>query len=225
MNFSRKSIDILFELKLRDSKEYYEERKPEYKKLVTEPFVRLAAELESVFKNIDSELVCTPKCVSRVRRDTRFTRDKSLFRDHIWLNVSRPRERMGNTLSFYFCIMQTGFSYGCGYYQTPTKVMESLRKIILDNGKEYIDVINMLENSPQFSLDGEMYKKNRFPDESEDKQFWLNRKSISVNASSNDYELLFSDRLIPFIKSEFEKLAPVYKLCLKAEEMSKEAEI
>lgn len=223
MNFSRKSIDILFELKLSDSKEYYEERKTDYKKLVTEPFAELAAELEPVFKNIDSELVCTPKCVSRVRRDTRFTRDKSLFRDHIWLNVSRPRERMGNTLSFYFCIMQTGFSYGCGYYQTPTGVMESLRKIIIDNGKEYIDVINMLKSSPQFSLDGEMYKKNRFPDESEDKQFWLNRKSISVNASSNDYELLFSDRLIPFIKSEFERLAPVYKLCLKAEEMSKEA--
>ncbi len=225
MNFSRKSIDILFELKLRDSKDYYEERKPDYKKFVTEPFTQLAAELEPVFKNIDSELVCTPKCVSRVRRDTRFTRDKSLFRDHIWLNVSRPRERMGDVLSFYFCIMQTGFSYGCGYYHTPAKVMESLRKIILDDEKEYANVKKMLKSCPQFSLDGEMYKKNRFPDENEDKQFWLNRKSISVNASSNDYELLFGDRLIPFIKSEFEKLAPVYRLCLKAEEISKEAEI
>lgn len=225
MKFSRESIDILFELKLRDSKEYYEERKPDYKKFVTEPFAQLAAELEPVFKNIDNELVCTPRCVSRVRRDTRFTHDKSLFRDHIWLNVSRPRERMGNTLSFYFCIMQTGFSYGCGYYQTPTKVMESLRKMILDDEKEYIDVINMLERSPQYHLDGEMYKKNRFPDENEDKQSWLNRKSVSVNASSNDYELLFSDRLIPFIKSEFEQLAPVYKLFFKAEKMSEEAEI
>ena len=58
---------------------------------------------------------------------------------------------------------------------------------------------------------------NRFPNESEEKQNWLNRKSISVNALSHDYDLLFSDKLIPFLIGEFEKLAPVYELLLKAE--------
>ena len=217
MNFTRRSIDILFELKLRDSKEYYEEQKPIYKKVITEPFAEAAKGLAPTFEKIDSQLVCSPKCVSRVRRDTRFTKDKSLFRDHIWIAVSRPRERLGNALSFYFCIEQTGFSYGCGYYQAPTDVMASLRELIKNDDKSYKAAAKMLKSSPEFSLDGEFYKKNRFPDESEEKQNWLNRKSISVNAMSHDYDLLFSDRLIPFLCGEFEKLAPVYELLLKAE--------
>ncbi len=221
MNFSRKSIDILFELKLRDSREYYEEQKPIYKKVITEPFSEIAAGLAPTFEKIDSRLVCSPKCVSRVRRDTRFTKDKSLFRDHIWIAVSRPRERLGNALSFYFCIEQTGFSYGVGYYQAPTAVMESLRKLIKNDDKSYKAAAKMLKASPEFSLDGDTYKKNRFPDESEEKQNWLNRKSISVNALSHDYDLLFSDMLIPFLIGEFEKLAPVYELLLKAEDDSR----
>ena len=80
-------------------------------------------------------------------------------------------------------------------------------------GKTAVEVAAAFE----FTLDGEFYKKNRFPDESEEKQNWLNRKSISVNAMSHDCELLFSDRLIPFLCGEFEKLAPVYELLLKAE--------
>ena len=176
MNFSRRSIDILFELKLRDSREYYEEQKPVYKKVITEPFAEIAAGLAPTFEKIDSRLVCSPKCVSRVRRDTRFTKDKSLFRDHIWIAVSRPRERLGNALSFYFCIEQTGFSYGVGYYQAPTAVMESLRKLIKNDDKSYKAAVKMLKASPEFSLDGDIYKKNRFPNESEEKQNWLNRK-------------------------------------------------
>lgn len=221
MNFSRKSIDILFELKLRDSREYYEEQKPLYKKVISEPFAKVAEELAPTFEKIDSQLVCSPKCVSRVRRDTRFTRDKSLFRDHIWIAVSRPRERLGNALSFYFCIEQTGFSYGCGYYQAPAPVMESLRELILADDKTYKAAVKALKSAPQFTLDGESYKRNRFPDESEEKQNWLNRKGIAVNALSHDYDLLFSDKLIPFLKDEFEKLAPIYYLLLKAEENSR----
>ena len=145
MNFSRKSIDILFELKLRDSREYYEEQKPIYKNVITEPFAEIAAGLAPTFEKIDSQLVCSPKCVSRVRRDTRFTKDKSLFRDHIWIAVSRPRERLGNALSFYFCIEQTGFSYGVGYYQAPTAVMESLRELIKKDDKSYKAAAKMLK--------------------------------------------------------------------------------
>lgn len=221
MNFSQKSIDLLFELKLRDSKEYYEEQKPLYKKLITEPFSEIAYGLAPIFEKIDKKLVCAPKCISRVRRDTRFTKDKSLFRDHIWINVSRPRERMGNTLSFYFCIEQTGFSYGCGYYQAPADVMESLRELVLNNDKKYLAAEKMLKNSEEFSLYGDFYKKNKYPDAPPEKQQWLCRKGISVNSESRDKKLLFGNELIPFLADEFEKLSDIYYLLQKAEEESR----
>lgn len=218
MPFSRKSLDFLFENKLHDSKEWYEEHKDIYREHITKPFTALAAELEPFFTEIDSRLICTPKRISRVRRDTRFTKDKSLFRDHIWITVSRPKERFEQIPGFYFCIEQTGFSLGCGYYQAGTESMEAVRKLILENDSSFTEAYKALKAAPEFTLEGEMYKRSRFPAESAEKQDWLNRKSLCVNRSSGDFDMLFGNGLAEYLKCEFTKIVPFYRFLIKAEE-------
>lgn len=218
MPFSKRSLDFLFENKLHDSKEWYEEHKDIYREHITKPFAALASELESFFEETDSELICTPKRISRVRRDTRFTKDKSLFRDHIWITVSRPKERFEQIPGFYFCIEQTGFSLGCGYYQAGTNSMEAVRKLILCDDSSFAEVEKALKAAPEFTLEGEMYKRSRFPGESEEKQNWLNRKSLCVNLSSSDLELLFGSGLAEYLKCEFAKIVPFYRFLMHAEE-------
>lgn len=218
MPFSKRSLDFLFENKLHDSKEWYEEHKDIYREYVTKPFTALAAELEPFFTETDSELICTPKRISRVRRDTRSTKDKSLFRDHIWITVSRPKERFEQIPGFYFCIEQTGFSLGCGYYQADTGSMEAIRKLILESDSSFNEANKALKSAPEFALEGEMYKRSRFSGESAEKQNWLNRKSLCVNLSSGDTDILFGNGLAEYLKGKFTKIVPFYRFLMKAEE-------
>ena len=42
------------------------------------------------------------RIVSRINRDVRFSRDKSPYRDHIWLSFRRPGEEGKNRIGAYF---------------------------------------------------------------------------------------------------------------------------
>lgn len=221
MPFSQKSLDFLFENRLNDSRVWYNENKHIYKEHVTKPFTELLAELAPMFDGIDEKLVCAPKCICRVNRDCRFSKDKSLYRDHIWFSVKRPKTDHSMP-EFYFCIEQGGFSYGCGYYAMPKETLDEVRELILSGSRLYKDAAASLENQSVFELGGEMYKRNHYPDSSEKDALWLNRKSLYVNCQSSDYELLFSDRLADKLKEDFPKLKEFYRLLVTADEIAAE---
>lgn len=61
-----------------------------------------------------------------------------------------------------------------------------------------------------------MYKRNHFPDQSEEKCLWLNRKNIGLTALSTDWYMLFSDRLADKIAADIRQVIPVYDMLLAA---------
>lgn len=92
MLFSNEALEFLYINRLNDSREWYNEHKPEYRRLIIEPMTRLIDELTPTVLSIDPELDCTPKigrCISRLYRDTRFSKDKSLYRDVVWCTFSQ----------------------------------------------------------------------------------------------------------------------------------------
>jgi hypothetical protein len=84
--FSDKALRFLLENRMNNSKQWYDSHKDEYKKYVYNPFVELVNELAPAVLQIDSQIITVPsKIISRVRRDTRFTKDKTLYRDNVWI--------------------------------------------------------------------------------------------------------------------------------------------
>lgn len=93
--FTPDMLDFLAENHLRNSKSWYDEHKDVYKKLVTEPFYALVEEMSPHMLEIDPQFVTIPsKSVARVRRDTRFTKNKDLYRDHIWIVFRHPKNAL-----------------------------------------------------------------------------------------------------------------------------------
>ena len=77
--FSSEALKFLLENRFNNSKEWYDSHKAIYKQYVYNPFVQLVEELAPTMLEIDSQIITVPsKLISRVRRDTRFTKDKSL---------------------------------------------------------------------------------------------------------------------------------------------------
>lgn len=216
MPFSAKSLDFIFENYINDSKTWFSDHKEDYRKYVSEPFAELVNGLAETMRGIDGDLICDPKKLSRLYRDARYAKGKSIFRDYVWYTFARPREENGSLLGFYFSISQGGFDYGCGFYSAPTEVMENYRRLIVEDSKSFKKAIQAYENQEVFSLYGDLYKRNRYPEQSSQKQNWLNRKNIGLSCESKDFDLLFSEGLIGKLAEDFKAIAPVYHFYLEA---------
>lgn len=220
MSFSPSTLDFLFENRLNDSKSWFNEHRDDYNNYVAKPFNDFTEALTPAMQNIDS--LISHVRVSRIYRDARYARGKSIFRENMWCTFSRTHDLYKSLPSFYFEISGNGFDYGCGYYIAATGSMNDLRSLILNDSQYFTAALEAFEAQSTFDLYGDMYKRDRYPAESDAKKNWLNRKTIGISARSKDWELLFSDRLADKIAADFESIAPIYDLFLKAEESSAE---
>lgn len=220
--FSQNTIDFLVENRLQNNKLWFEEHREQYNSFVIEPLVSLAEGLMPILMKIDEKLICSPKVggsVSRIWRDARFSKDKSLYRDTMWCMFVRQKNL--GLPEFFFVISPDSYLYGCGYYSAGTASMESIRSLILSNDTDYQTALSVYENQSIFQLEGEMYKKSRHPDAPEKSRCWLDRKTICFLRKSNDFDLLYSDKLLTTVAEGYKMLAPIYNFLIKAEEKIK----
>lgn len=218
MPFSAGSLDFLFENMMNDSKTWFNDHKDDYKQLIVEPFERLIVDMTDAMLEIDDKFVCNPKRISRLYRDARYARGKSVFRDYVWYSFCRPYEGRKSLPEFYFSISPRGFDYGCGYYSAGSDTMESIRNLILSDDKSFKAALKAYKAQDVFELYGELYKREHYPNESADKRNWLNRRSMGVSCESKDFQTLFGDKLAEKLAADFKAISPIYKFFLHAEE-------
>lgn len=223
MPFSQASIDFLFENRLHDSKTWFTEHKADYEALVKQPMTQLVLDLAPTMMKIDKYIICDPKKISRIYRDARMHPD-SIFRDHIWYSFGRPRDARNPAPEFYFSIGASGMEFGCGYYCVRPAVMEAARQLILADDDAFKTAFMAVKKQKSFQLYGEMYKRDRYPDQPREKAEWLNRRSLGLSGELTDPEIMFTDKLSKHIAKEFKKIAPVYQLYMKAEQLANEKE-
>jgi uncharacterized protein (TIGR02453 family) len=167
---------------------------------------------------IDGSIITTPsKLISRVRRDTRFTRDKSLYRDNVWIVFLRDKSQMSTSPCFWFELGQSGSSYGVGYYGAQTGSMAVMREMIVERHPVFMKALKAYESQNEFVIGGDMYKRSKFPDQPENLQQWLERKNIFFQSVQNDFDLAFSKELPEILKKGFTKLKPIYDFLLFVE--------
>ena len=218
MPFSQKTIDFLVENKIHDSREWYQEHKDLYREFLLEPFTELVARLSPAMLKIDPQFITEPRVdrtLSRIYRDTRFSKDKSLYRDNMWMVFMREKKLYEGLPAFYFDFSPQGFSYGMGYYQASVASMDAIRQMALDNAAPFKKADKVFRKQDIFRMEGEAYKRSKYPDQPPEKREWLDKKNISFNCHSTDVDLLFSDSLADALMDGYMLLAPIYDfLCL-----------
>ncbi len=220
MPISAKTLDFLFENRLQNSKAWYDEHHDDYVEYVRRPLEDLVIALTPAIMEIDDHMICEPKVnksISRVRRDTRFSKDKSLYRDTAWVSFMRDKKLYHGLPGFFFEFSPRGFRYGCGYYMASPDSMDMFRTLIINGDKSFTAALEAYENQDVFGFEGELYKKNRYPDKSEQLQNWLNRKNVDFIHNSVDFDLLFSENLYKTLSEDFMLLKPIYDFLIKVE--------
>ena len=223
MAFSAHTLDFLFINKLQDSREWFNERRDEYEEFVLNPMRQLVTDLAPAIMEIDPLMICEPKVnksISRVFRDTRFSKDKSIFRDTFWCTFMRDKKLYHGMPGFFFELSPRMFRYGCGYYQVRPEVVDTVRQMILAGNLEFKKAKTCVEKNKKFSLMSDFYKKTKYPDQPEDIRLWLDMKNYGVIHESTDFELLFSDNLAGVLAKDFKALKPLYDFLIKAESIT-----
>lgn len=215
--FTAKTLDFLFENKLHDSKDWFTEHKQQYQELVFDPLHDLVEVLAPHMLKIDEKLTVEPRVdrtICRIRRDTRFTHDKSIYRANMWIIFKRGKMHGTEVPGIYFDVSGEGFSYGCGFYNASTEYMQTMRELILTGHPAFKKADRALRAQDIFRMDGDCYKRSKFPDQPEKLRYWLDRKGISFNADSKDFDLLFSGKLADRLIQDFGVMKPFYDFLL-----------
>jgi len=215
--FSQEAIDFLSEVKSRNSKSWFESHRTIYRKYLYEPFQELVMDLNEPMLSIDPEFETRPlinRTISRIYRDTRFSRDKSLFRNTMWLTYKRRSPDWKNAPSFFFEITPTFYRYGMGYYSASSATMQAFRDKIDDDPAQFQKVIAFLHETSVFELRGAEYKRPKPHNHPPDIAEWYQRKSFYL-CSQHDFDDLFhSEKLTDELIAGFLTLGSLYQFLL-----------
>lgn len=218
MAFTEETIEFLIINRLNDSKAWFEEHREDYLRLVRRPLEAVCLALAPVIAETDPMLVTKPsRCISRIYRDTRFARDKSIFRDRMWIAFDRDHKEFPEAPGFYFSISPDGWGYGCGFYEAPPRVMEALRALILSGDPDASRAMDAYDAQDVFAIEGPLYKRSRFPEADARLRAWLDRRDLNFGHREEGFDALAHDEVfIPQIERGYRMLVPLYTLMLKA---------
>ena len=211
--FYRETFEFLFEIAFNNNVEWFNENRGRYERFVRDPMRLLASELMEDALAVDPNF--NPNIntsVSRIRRDTRFTYDKSPFRNHMWIGFRYPKTRISESSMIYFEITPEGYSYGFGLYSSSSEFMNAYRKRVLSDPDGFLKLSRKLEKHGYF-LDAERYKRDRFPDAPEELKPYLNVKYFGWGKRfSGVMDLIEPSDILERLKAEMKLMKPMYEL-------------
>lgn len=222
--FSAQTFDFLIENRINNSKEWFQAHKDIYNEFVLKPLTQLSVDMGDTISAMDEKIVTIPKInktISRIYRDTRFSKDKSLFRESMWLSFKRDKKEFPHYPEFFVVMNPQMLFFGCGYYWMEPKTMEKVRELVLSDHPAYIKAQKAYDNQSVFRLEGDYYKRTKYPDESAKKREWLDKKSICFTHYSTDFSLVFSDNLADCLCKNLVLMKDVYDFLILAENMAR----
>jgi uncharacterized protein (TIGR02453 family) len=209
------TYQFFWEIAFNNELSFYEANKERYRKNVYEPLKELALAITPAAQEIDSSFNVRPAAViSRIRRDTRFSRDKTMFRDHAWLGFRRPGSMLSESLVVYAEFEREGYGYGMGMYGANPALMREIRPRILAKPQAFLSLVEDPAFAARFKAMGDSFKRPKITDAPERLLPYLNRKGLSFCFSSPNLKKTLSPEIADEIIEGFRLLKPVFRLLM-----------
>lgn len=213
------TYQFFWEIAFKNELSFYEANKERYQKNVYAPLKELAVAITPAAQAIDPAFNVRPSTVvSRIRRDTRFSRDKTMFRDHAWLGFRRPGGMLSESLVVYAEFEREGYGYGMGMYGANPALMHEIRPHILAKPQKFLSLVTDPKFAERFETVGDSFARPKFQDAPEGVRPYLNRKGLSFCFSSPNLAKTLSPEIAEEIIEGFHLLKPVYRLLMGLDE-------
>lgn len=215
--FNPETFRFLKEVREKNNKDWFEENRQLYESVLLDPLKLLVEALTPFMLSVDADLEVWPginKTISKIFRDTRFSKDKSLFKESMWIVFKRPRSDWKGRPGFFFELFHDWYRYGMGFYDAPPEMMNRFREAIDEHSNSFKKAISFYKESNPFVLEGDLYKRTIPNDHEERVQTWYQRKNFYLVANRPIEEALFSSELPQKLTTDFDLLRGLYKFLL-----------
>lgn len=141
-------LEFLKQLAANNNREWFNAHKNEYLK-VKEQVELLTSQLINIVAQIEPEAAyLTPAdCLYRIYRDTRFSSDKTPYKNHIGIYINPRGGKKSEFCGYYIHIQPGECIVGGGAWFPEAPLLKEYRSEIYNNIEEYLEIIR----NPEFS--------------------------------------------------------------------------
>lgn len=149
-------IDFLSDLRANNNREWFAANKSRYD-AVKARVMELTQQLIDVVAEIDprAAMLSPADCTYRIYRDTRFSSDKTPYKQHIGIFINPPFGKKSLRCGYYLHIEPGNCFFAAGTIGHPAPVLKAIRRSIYDEIDEYLELINDPEFKAVFANIGD----------------------------------------------------------------------
>ncbi len=212
--FPEETIQFFLSLRFNNQLSFFDAHKEEYLRHVQAPFYAFIDQMAPIMRNIDPAMEVRPaKCLARIRRDTRFTKDKSPFRDHLWLLFRKASEPRDGSLMYWFEVSPEEVNWGLGFWGENRPAMDMMRRRMAATPRAFLELIEQC-HLPEHSLflGGDAFKRMAIPEQIPPAlKPWYLAKHFYVQRSSTHFPWIYSSDIVKHVAEDYQCLAPLYR--------------
>ena len=137
-HFSQAGIKFLRGLERNNERDWFDARKPVYERELKAPMLAIIDEVNHEFQKFAPEFVRPPqKCMMRIYRDIRFSKDKKPYKTNVAAWWARHGLEKTSGGGFYFELRPTGVTFAAGCYMPEKEQLLAIRRMLLERHEEY----------------------------------------------------------------------------------------
>ncbi len=219
--FYKETFIFLRALASNNNKEWFEQHKTDYQEFVLSPLKSLVSDLGEYMFIIDPYFEVTPainKTISRIYRDTRFTKDKSPYKTTAWITFKRPKKDWKDAPAYFFELSPDSYRFGMGLYGASPNTMSLFREAIDEKTDEFETAISFYKKQDIFHIEGDKYVRIIDRSKSDEMLDWYQRKNLYLVCNKSIDDILFGKGLVEYLSSSFSLLEPLYQFLLEVRE-------
>lgn len=207
--FTQQTFEFFMKIGFDNTPQHFEALRSEFNEVVLAPLKQLSLGVSPTLAKIDGRLDLRPVMggtISRIRRDTRFSKNKAPYRTKMWLKFITKDP--GMRLAFYFDLDPAGCVLGLGTSHSTPQEMTEKRRYFLAHPHQTRQMIDQYA-ALGFVLGGPCYK--RPPQTSEDpvlmellaRKYFYFEKPVSM-------ETVYASSLVDTLAEGYTQLADFY---------------
>jgi len=136
--FSQQGIQFMRGLARNNNRDWFQARKPVFDEQVKAPMAELVDALNRAMAGFAPDYITDPaQAIYRIYRDTRFSQDKTPYKDHIAASFFRRGMCKNGTAGYYFSVSHKEIEVAGGVYMPDPETLRAVRTHIAANHEQF----------------------------------------------------------------------------------------
>lgn len=162
--FPKELFKFVSDLSRNNNREWFHANKPRYKQYVVEPMVEFISAMGERFDKMGIRYIADPRphggSMFRIYRDTRFSNDKSPYKNHVACHFRHEAGKDAHAPGFYVHLEPKSVFFGGGVWMPPNPVLEKIRSTIVENPNAWKRVVTNASFKKRFGgIEGDKLKR------------------------------------------------------------------